>query len=54
MKIVIFFNVIICYAKLVQLKVDPAQSLYNDLKEIIMAARRSTNITRQLLTFARE
>lgn len=47
-------GVIIGYAELAQLKVDPAQPLYADLKEIIKAARRSADITRQLLTFARK
>ncbi|MDW7773625.1 MAG: GAF domain-containing protein [Desulfobulbaceae bacterium] len=34
-------------------QVDPSQPLYNDLKEIHSAARRSANLTRQLLAFAR-
>jgi len=33
---------------------DPAQPLYRDLQEILKAARRSANLTRQLLTFARK
>lgn len=47
-------SAIIGYAELCLLKVDPVQSIYSDLTEIIKAARRSANITRQLLTFARK
>jgi PAS domain S-box-containing protein len=47
-------SAIIGYAELCLLKVDPTQSIYSDLTEIIKAARRSANITRQLLTFARK
>jgi CheY-like chemotaxis protein len=35
-------------------KVDPSESLYADLKAICDAARRSSEITRQLLAFARK
>jgi signal transduction histidine kinase len=35
-------------------KVPPGDPLYDDLKEILDAARRSTEITRQLLAFARK
>lgn len=47
-------TVILGYAELAQRKVDPAQSLHADLEEIIKAGKRSTGITRQLLTFARK
>lgn len=47
-------TVILGYAELAQRKVDPTQSLYSDLEEIIKAGKRSTGITRQLLTFARK
>lgn len=47
-------TVILGYAELAQRKVDPSQSLYGDLEEIIKAGKRSTGITRQLLTFARK
>ena len=47
-------TVILGYAELAQRKVDPTQSLYTDLEEIIKAGKRSTGITRQLLTFARK
>ncbi|MBA3008554.1 MAG: PAS domain S-box protein [Proteobacteria bacterium] len=47
-------SVIHGYAELALNKVDPATSLYNDLQEIIKAAKHSTEITRQLLTFARQ
>ncbi len=33
---------------------DPAGSLHNDLNEVLKAARRAKEITRQLLTFARK
>ena len=35
-------------------KVDPAQPLHADLEEILKAAKRSADITRQLLAFARK
>jgi two-component system, cell cycle sensor histidine kinase and response regulator CckA len=47
-------SVILGYAEMAQEKVDPAQSLYADLEIIINAAKRSADITRQLLTFARK
>jgi len=47
-------TVILGYAELAQRKVDPAQPLHGDLEEIIKAGKRSTDITRQLLTFARK
>jgi PAS domain S-box-containing protein len=47
-------SVIIGYAELALFKVDPTQPLYADLEQIIKAAGRSANITRQLLTFARK
>ena len=47
-------SVIIGYAELALFKVDEAQPLYSDLQEIIKAAKRSADITRQLLTFARK
>ncbi len=47
-------SVILGYAEMVQEKIDPAQSLYADLEIIINAAKRSADITRQLLTFARK
>jgi len=47
-------SVILGYAELALLSVDEAQQLYADLTEIIKAARRSADITRQLLTFARK
>jgi two-component system cell cycle sensor histidine kinase/response regulator CckA len=45
-------NVILVYTELALNKVDPAQPLHADLKEIYKAAIRSTDITRQLLAFA--
>lgn len=47
-------SVIIGYAELAMEKVDPNDPLYADLVEILSAAKRSTNITRQLLAFARQ
>ncbi len=47
-------TVILGYAGLALTKSDPSQSLYGDLQEIIKAAKRSADITRQLLAFARK
>lgn len=47
-------NVILGYTELALNKVDPAQPLHADLEEIYKAAIRSTDITRQLLAFARK
>lgn len=46
-------SVIIGYADLAMAKVDPEAPLRADLEEIIKAARRSSEITMQLLAFAR-
>jgi len=47
-------SVILGYAELALSKLDEAHPLFADLTEIIKAARRSADITRQLLTFARK
>ena len=47
-------TVIIGYAELALRKVDPSQSLHADLQEIVKAAKHSSDITRQLLAFARK
>ena len=47
-------SVIIGYAELAMDKVGPADPLRADLAEILAAARRSTQITGQLLAFARK
>jgi PAS domain S-box-containing protein len=47
-------NVILGYTELALNQVDPAQPLHADLEEIYKAAIRSTDITRQLLAFARK
>ena len=47
-------SVIIGYAEQAIEKVDPSATLHADLGEIITAARRSVDITRQLLAFARK
>jgi two-component system cell cycle sensor histidine kinase/response regulator CckA len=47
-------SVILGYTELALNKVGPDQALHADLEEIFKAAIRSTDITRQLLTFARK
>lgn len=47
-------SVILGYTELVMAKVEQANPIYEDLCEIRDAARRSTDITRQLLAFARK
>jgi len=47
-------GVILGYAEMAQNKVSPEDPLHLDLNEIINAARRSADITRQLLAFARQ
>lgn len=47
-------GVILGYAELALCQVDPAQPLHADLEEILKAANRSTDITRQLLAFDRK
>lgn len=47
-------TVIICNAELALLKADRAESLLVYLEQIIDAAKRSSDITRQLLAFARK
>ncbi|MDX9818829.1 MAG: PAS domain S-box protein [Desulfococcus multivorans] len=46
-------GVILGYTELALKKVDPSDPLHDDLMEIFDAARRSSEITRQLLAFAR-
>lgn len=52
------FNNMLCvingYTDLAMEKIDPSDSLYADLKEILKATSRSTDITHQLLAFARK
>jgi two-component system cell cycle sensor histidine kinase/response regulator CckA len=47
-------SVILGYTELALNKVDPAQPLHADLEEIYKAAMRSTDLTQQLLAFARK
>jgi PAS domain S-box-containing protein len=47
-------SVILGFSGLAIEKLDPADPLYNDLQEIIKASQRATEITRQLLAFARK
>jgi ABC-type amino acid transport substrate-binding protein/signal transduction histidine kinase/CheY-like chemotaxis protein len=47
-------GVIIGYAGLGLDRLDASDPLYSDLEEILKAAKRSTDITRQLLAFARK
>ncbi len=46
-------GVIIGHADLALMQADPAQPLHRDLREILTAANRSAELTRQLLAFAR-
>ncbi|MFO7713588.1 PAS domain S-box protein [Desulfosarcina sp.] len=47
-------SVIIGYAELTLEKMSPSDPLHHDLQEILAAAMRSADITRQLLAFARK
>ncbi|MCX5883122.1 MAG: response regulator [Deltaproteobacteria bacterium] len=47
-------SVIIGFTELAMDKIDPAEPLQADLNEVLMAARHATDITRQLLAFARK
>lgn len=47
-------SVIMGYTELALDRIDPSDPLHGDLNEILKAARRSTEITRQLLAFARK
>lgn len=47
-------GVIMGYAELALTKLKPDDSLYTNVKEILNATKRSTEITRQLLAFARK
>lgn len=47
-------SVIIGYVELALEKAAPGSALHDDLQEILSAAKRTTSITRQLLTFARK
>ncbi len=47
-------SVILGYTEMALDKVGPSESLHADLKEIYDAAKRSTEVTRQLLAFARK
>ena len=52
------FNNMLCvingYTDLAMEKIDPSDSLYADLKEILKATARSSDITNRLLTFTRK
>lgn len=47
-------SVIIGYAEMAMEKLNPADPLYADMEEILKAAERSKDITRQLLAFSRQ
>ena len=47
-------SVIMGYTELVMDKIDLAEPLRDDLNEVLKAAKRATDITRQLLAFARK
>ncbi len=47
-------NIIMGYAEMAREKLDPNSAAQNDITQILSAARRSVQITRQLLAFARK
>ena len=47
-------GVIMGHAEIAMMNADPSQPFYKDLQEILKAAGRSANLTRQLLAFARK
>jgi CheY-like chemotaxis protein len=47
-------GVIMGHAEMALLNVSPEEPVHNDLKQILKAARRSADLTRQLLAFARK
>jgi signal transduction histidine kinase len=47
-------GVIMGHAQMVLDQMDPGQSFYDNLREILKAANRSSGLTRQLLAFARK
>ncbi len=47
-------SVILGYAEMAQKRVDSSQPLHADLQQIVKAAERSADLTRQLLAFARK
>lgn len=47
-------SVILGYTEMALEKVDPSDTLHEDLQEVFNAAKRSSDITRQLLAFARK
>ncbi|MFA6240187.1 MAG: PAS domain S-box protein [Candidatus Hydrogenedentales bacterium] len=47
-------SVILGYTQFAQKQVEPSSSLHGDLQEVLDAAKRSTDLTRQLLAFARQ
>jgi two-component system, cell cycle sensor histidine kinase and response regulator CckA len=47
-------SIIIGYSEFALESIDQSDPLHNDLMEILTTAKRSTNITRQLLAFARQ
>ncbi|RPH50485.1 MAG: PAS domain-containing sensor histidine kinase [Desulfobacteraceae bacterium] len=47
-------NIILGYSQLALLKIDPSGPLHSDIQEIISAGKRSSDLVRQLLAFARK
>jgi len=47
-------NIILGYSQLALMKIEPSGPLHTDIQEIMNAARRSADLVRQLLAFARK
>ncbi len=47
-------TIILSYTQLVMDRIDPAGTIHDDLSQVLKAAQRSVDITRQLLAFARK
>jgi len=47
-------NIILGYSQMALMKIEPSWPLYKDINEIMNASRRSANLVRQLLAFARK
>jgi len=47
-------NIILGYSQMAMMKIDPSSPLHADIREIVSAGKRSTDLVRQLLAFARK